>query len=399
MLLPSPLVNAVSSEPAQLARRRRRHVSRLAGALVLVAAMTHAAWPATAANQSTPTTTAGSTAGPASDAHLTMATRAGFAPGGNFMSLTEAEQTRDLDAMAATGAKWFRVGLQWSNIEPSPGAYRWSGPDRLVRLAVERGLQPIVMVAYTPRWARDATCSTSQFCPPATPSTYASFVAAAAVRYAAAGVKVWEIWNEPNTADFWKPGPDATAYTALLEAAAGAIRGVDPGATIVTGGLAPRAKDTASGARPSTFLRQLYAAGAGSSFDGFGMHPYAWPVAPSYPASWNAFFTLSSLYRTMVANGDGAKKIWMTEFGYSTGTWSQASTEAEQAAYLTEAYTSLSSARWAGPLLWFNYRDRGPDPADREQNFGLVTVTGQAKPALHAFVAAMAIPLVTDGRG
>jgi hypothetical protein len=324
---------------------------------------------------------------------LTLGTRAGFAPGGDFISLTEAEQTRDLDAIAATGAKWFRVGIQWSNVEPSQGTYRWSGPDRLLGLALARGLQPIVMVGYTPAWARPAACSTSQFCPPADPATFGSFVAAATARYASYGVKVWEIWNEPNTSDYWKPAPDAVGYTALLRAAANGIRGVDPSATIITGGLAPRANDTSTGLKPSTFLNQLYAAGARSSFDGFGMHPYAWPAAPLYPAAWNAFYTLPSLYATMVANGDAAKKIWMTEFGYSTGTWAQASTEAQQAAYLTEAYTSVASAPWAGPLLWFNYRDRGTNLADREQNFGLVTADGRAKPALQAFVTAMSLPL------
>jgi hypothetical protein len=323
----------------------------------------------------------------------TVGQQAGFAPGSEFVWQSPADIARDLDAMAATGARWLRVPLQWTSMEPAKGVYRWSAHDRVLGMALERGLQPIAVVAYTPAWARPAGCTTSQFCPPARTRDYADFLRAVVQRYARYGVTVYEIWNEPNLASFWKPAPDPARYAALLKDAAVAARAADPGVTILSGGLSPAVRDGNGKVTPQTFVRALYAAGAQRSFDGLGMHPYAWPAAPLRAASWNAFYTLPQLHALMAARGDGHKKIWMTEFGYSTGTWAQASSEADQAAHLTEAYRSIASAPWAGPLLWFNHRDRGSDPSNREHNFGLVTQGGRAKPALAAFTDAMRLPL------
>jgi len=47
----------------------------------------------------------------------------------------------------------------------------------------------------------------------------------------------WQIWNEPNIADFWSEQPSAKAYVALLKRAAPAIRNADPRARIVLSGL------------------------------------------------------------------------------------------------------------------------------------------------------------------
>lgn len=321
-------------------------------------------------------------------ADATVGDFAGFAPGAEFLHLPVATRAADLDAMKATGAKWFRVGVQWSEVEQVRGEPRWSNVDKTLQLALERGLRPIVMVGYTPEWARPVLCS-SRFCPPANPADFAKFVRMVVKRYAPFGVKTYEIWNEPNIANYWRPAPDPAAYTSLLRAAASAARSVDPTVTIVSAGLSPAANDRTSKITPSTFVSQMYAAGAGGSFDGLGMHPYALPVSPLHPRSWNAFYTLPDLYEIMVAHGDADKKIWMTEFAYATGNSQLSVTTYEQATYLAEAYGALMDAPWAGPLLWFNFRDRGQDPSDPEQNFGLVTWTGFPKPAHAAFVDMM----------
>ena len=59
--------------------------------------------------------------------------------------------------------------------------------------------------------------------------------------------------------------------------------------------------------------------GGGGSFDAVGHHPYSYPYDPSGGQSWNAFTQTGYLYQIMVANGDGAKKVWGTESGAPTG--------------------------------------------------------------------------------
>lgn len=309
---------------------------------------------------------------------------AGYSPGWKILWGSDAELARDLDAMASTGARWMRVDFDWPSIQPTPTTWNWSATDRVVREATRRGMQVLALPTYTPSWQRPA--GTTDKHAPRDPAAYAAFVRAAAQRYAPQGVRAWEIWNEANIVNFWQPLPDPVAYTRLLEAAAAAIRSVDPGATILTSGTSP-ADDSADGRRihPVTFLRRIYEQGGRDSFDAVAHHPYSYPVNPTFAHRDNAFAGVTPALRDlMVANGDGAKQVWGTEFGAPTGTNPRAVTEAQQAAHLVEAYTAWSSWSWTGPLLWYNWRDTGTDPGDLEQNFGLVTEGFRAKPALAA---------------
>jgi polysaccharide biosynthesis protein PslG len=90
----------------------------------------------------------------------------------------------------------------------------------------------------------------------------------------------------------------------------------------------------------------------------------------------------------MNANGDGAKQIWPTEMGAPTGTSSQAVSERAQAQLVKDMYAKLKGWSWAGPGFLYNYRDKGTNLADREQNFGLVRFDGAPKLAYAAYRAA-----------
>ncbi len=301
---------------------------------------------------------------------------------------SDAEVDADLDAVAATGAKWLRFDFDWQSAEPTRGTYRWKYIDRVVNKARARGLRILATPAYTPTWARPA--GTSDKHGPTDPTAYAAFVKAAAQRYAPLGVHHWEIWNEPNISEFWQPVPNVAHYAALLRASAAAIRSVDPKAVIVSAGLAPAA-DTADGhfVSPRTFLSRLYQAGAGPSFDAVGMHPYAWPYGISAVGDWNQWYSLPKTYDIMVANGDGAKRIWATEYGAPTGSSTRAVSDADQARFVKEAFADWATKPWAGPIMWYSFRDTGTNPADLGENFGLVRKDFSAKPALAEFTRAM----------
>lgn len=309
---------------------------------------------------------------------------AGYSPGWKILWGSDAELAKDLDGMVATGAKWIRIDFDWPSIQPDQSSWYWHATDRAVREATKRGLQVLALPTYTPAWQRPA--NTTDKHAPRDPAAYAAFVKAAAERYAPQGVKHWEIWNEANIVNFWQPAPDPVAYTALLKAAATAIRSVDASATIITSGTAPAA-DTTDGkyVHPTTFLKTIYQQGGKGSFDAVAHHPYSFPVNPLYQHRDNAFWGVTPALRDiMVANGDGTKKIWGTEFGAPTGTNSRAVSETTQADHLVEAYTAWSSWSFTGPLLWYNWRNTGYDTNDVEQNFGLVTDDFKAKPALAA---------------
>jgi len=302
-----------------------------------------------------------------------------------------------LNQYQAIGAKWARFQLIWSNVQSGgPGSYDWQPYDELIAGLVARGIQPLVVIDTTPSWARPADCREQPTCAPADPAQYAQFAAAAVARYHSE-VHHWEIWNEPNNNVFWQPAPDVGAYTALLKLTYAAIKSIDPGAEVITGGTAP--EETTRGANgetvsisPVDFLAGIYRNGGGGSFDAVGAHPYTFPEMPGSSNPGDAWAqleaTATSMRSLMVAHGDGSKLIWGTEFGAHTDPAGQGYVdEAEQAAILTRGYRLWSSYSWTGPLIWFSYQDIGVDPALRDDFFGLTQADGAPKPAYFAFKA------------
>ena len=163
----------------------------------------------------------------------------GVAAGGSIVWYDDAKLAKELDGYAAVGAKWIRFDLAWSAVERQQGVYDWAVYDRFVAKARERGLNMIAMVGYTPTWARVAGGTDDKF-PPKNVADYGSFAQKAVERYAPKGLKVYELWNEPNLGCcFWKPKADAARYTELVKAAYGRMKSVDPSITVLTGGTSP----------------------------------------------------------------------------------------------------------------------------------------------------------------
>ncbi|MBV8951563.1 MAG: beta-xylosidase, partial [Actinobacteria bacterium] len=124
-------------------------------------------------------------------------TKVGVSPGGGLMWESDADLAHDLDNAAATGAKWIRLDVNWTGVQPTgPATFQWSYVDRAVGAIRARGMNVLMTLDYTPAWARQASCASSMYCPPANPATYAAFAGAAAARYAPVGVHSYEIWNE-----------------------------------------------------------------------------------------------------------------------------------------------------------------------------------------------------------
>ncbi len=349
---------------------------------------------------SRPSTTSSTTAGPSTTTtsnpiaavappvkpRTAIGARAGFATGSTILADDDGQLAADLDTVAATGARWVRFDFDWSWVQRAgPTSFDWSAIDRVVNAAHRRGLDVIALPTYTPEWARPP--GTSQKHPPNDPADFARFVHAAALRYATRGVAVWEIWNEPNVDQFWER-PDPIRYTQLLEMSAAALRSVEPGVTILTGGLAPATNDAGSSVSPRTFLEWIYDAGGGASFDGVADHPYTFPLDPTTRVSSNAFLQTRDLYAVMASHGDGAKKIWATEVGAPTrGDGSVG--ERTQAVWVAEYYSVWNTWPFTGPMLWFSVRDAGPG-RDQQDSFGVLHADGSPKPALETITRVIA---------
>ena len=257
--------------------------------------------------------------------------RVGISFGDSLASMSDLELEQTLTDVAHLGATWIRFDMGWDAARPrQDGPYDWARYDRTIRAAHRLHLKCLPILTYTPQWARQAVCVASPKSSPANPAAFATFARDAARRYAPMGIHVWEIWNEPNITKFWLPKPSPKAYTHLLKLTFTAIKSIDAKATIVSGGLAP-AGDTGGDISPIKFTEGMYRDGAKAYFDVLGYHPYCFPALPTQRLSWSGWSQMddlgTSLRSVMKHYGDGAKKVWATEFGAPTGGPGPAATE------------------------------------------------------------------------
>lgn len=306
----------------------------------------------------------------------------GFSVGAPMTYMSTADADGELDAAAKTNATWLRVLIDWHLVEPMPGAFDWGYVDHWINGARQRGLNVLGVIAYTPDWAR---APGSYFtAPPIDPNTFATFAKKVVQRYRDR-VSDWEIWNEPNVPLFFGDVPDrAATYTALLKAAYPVIKASQPDSTVIVAGLSPAwAPDD-----PPTFVNAMYQLGAKGSFDAMAMHPYVYPngLAGDDRNGWS---DVERVHQLMVDNGDGGKKIWMTEIGAPTcAPEASGVSQDQQAREITDMLWKASASGFSGPVFIFSIRDI--DSADQENdqnNFGAL-LTSDWQPKVAASVLA-----------
>ncbi len=338
--------------------------------------------PTTAPATTTTTAQPAPTTAPRSQA----ATRAGFATGSGILSETDEQLARDLDAVASTRAQWVRFDFDWSWVQhDGPTSWNWSAIDRIVNAVNQRGMSVIALPTYSPPWAVPPGATDKH--PPSNPQDFANFVRSAALRYVPQGVLVWEIWNEPNVSQFWAH-PDPAAYAGLLKVSAEALRSVSRNVTVLTGGTSPAETHPGSSVSPPTFIKRMYDAGAGGSFDGVAIHTYTFPNDPTSRISSNALLQARDIHNEMVARGEGDKLIWSTETGAPTRGEGSVS-ESRQAQWIQIYYSVWNGWPFTGPMLWYSIRDLS-SAWGQQESFGVLHANGSPKQAFAAFRSILA---------
>jgi hypothetical protein len=268
----------------------------------------------------------------------------------------------DLRLIAACGFRFVRTDLSWKDTERRAGMYDFSGYDELASNISRVSLRPLFILDYSnPVYCRAGISPDS----PESRAAFARWAAAAVRRFPGA---IWEIWNEPNSG-FWKPWPDAREYLALAIPTARAIRRADPTATI----FAPAVLHF-----DWKFIQSVVQSPLPDLIDGFSVHPYIKAsverALPDYERL-ERMLVWRSPWRTI--------PVICSEWGISCFEGRGGATSAEQAV-LFQRLLLTNLAAGVPFSLWYDWKDDGSDPREREHHFGLVDRRGRFKPSYYA---------------
>ncbi len=302
----------------------------------------------------------------------------------------------------ALGFRWVKLQMPWKDVEPNPGDYQWGMWDDVIGAYSGAGIKVLLSIPKAPDWARPAGDDRSVEGPPADYGTFARFLGEVAQRYKGR-VQAIEVWNEQN---LWYEGGGSPMppeqYVAMLSAAYQAIKTADPNMIVVSGAPTPAGDVGGAAIDDINYLSAMYAAGLKNVSDAIGAHPSGyncpatadWQTVTDPTASFRGPFdnrhhswcfrgTMEGYRNVMVANGDTAKTIWPTEFGWAVSSNPQAgyeyardNTYEEQAQWIVEAYQQGKAWGWVGTMFLWNL-DYGVTAAGTElANFALLTPGG-----------------------
>jgi hypothetical protein len=290
------------------------------------------------------------------------------------------------------GAGWNRWPLYWNQIETEPGEFYWDAYDRQVADDLSYGFQINAILLGRPEFYKDDVRITglnepifsdgSDYAEPDKEinpdNPWANFVWQAVRRYMPGGelareedwpdewgIRVWEVWNEPDFELFWQG--TFNDYARLLKTTYIVAKMVDPKAQIMFGGLLYNTQDN--------WLARVLAIIENDPFheennwymDMVAVHNYTYP--------WRSGWLVLVVSQTLKAYKLDLP-IWLNESGvpawddYPGPVWAESSpderrlraTAAQQAAFFIQS----SAYAWANgaDVIFFHqlYDDCGNQP-------------------------------------
>ena len=276
-----------------------------------------------------------------------------------------------LDMIRDAGFRIIRMDFTWGAVERQKGQYRFEevGYDELTKGCVKRDIRLLYILDYSNRlYEKKRSVRTEEG-----REAYAKFAEAAAERYSGHGI-LWEIWNEPNIAHFWKPQPSVQDYCKLVKAAAPRIRRADPSGQVVVG---------ATSTMDFKWLEACFKEGLLKWADAVSVHPYR----PQRPETvLKDYKKLRKLIKEYAPAGKDVP-ILSGEWGYSNVNWDNTPlSDTEQARYLVREFL-VNKAADVPVSIWYDWSNDGTNPEEREHNFGTVEHNLEPKTAYRAATA------------
>jgi len=199
------------------------------------------------------------------------------------------------------------AAVSWEKLEPVPGHWQFERLDKLVSLALSNGVEPLLTLGITPRWAASRPDQPFVYgnggnSPPREMQDWENYVRTVAIRYKGR-IKYYELWNEPTFDEIDKGkgfyAGSARTMVELGRVAYRVIKEIDPNNKLLSPGF------TDEGARLDLYLTL----GGGDITDIVAHHFYA--EQPEFIAG-----RVEHIRAVMAKHGIADRPLWNTESGY-----------------------------------------------------------------------------------
>lgn len=287
-------------------------------------------------------------------------------------------EPEDLDLIRDGGFNVIRMDLTWGGVERKKGVYDFEGVgyDALTRGCTKRRIRLMYILDYSNKLYETERSVRTE----AGRKAFAAFSEAAAKRYKGKGI-LWEIWNEPNIKVFWTPQPSVDDYCKLVELTAPLITKADTSGLVVAG---------ATSGIPFTWLEDCFKKGLLNWIDVLSVHPYR-PQRPETVIK--DYARLRGLIKRYAPKSKNIPII-SGEWGYSNINWDKARlSDEKQAQYLAREFL-INLYQKIPVSIWYDWKNDGANPNEREHNFG--TVEQDLKPKT-AYLAAKTLSSALAG--
>ncbi len=262
----------------------------------------------------------------------------------------------------------------------------WDKYDQMVALTQDYGLKMMVRLSNPPNWSQSADNKhitlADDYGPPEDVQDFVNYAVAVATRYKGR-ITHYQIWNEPNLYPEWGENfANPKKYVDMLCRVHDALKAIDPNIVIITAAIGPTVSlDGYQGYQDVVYLQNMYDLGAARCFDvlaaqGYGL--YSGPTDRRQRVT-TVGYARHIFYRDiMVANGDAAKPIWLSEAAWNAVLDSPLppdqikqyadfglSTKEQAARYMPLAYQRANEEwPWIGQIsYWFFTK---PDPSGQD---------------------------------
>jgi len=277
-----------------------------------------------------------------------------------------------VNLLAQLGVDMLRFGT-WSNVNTNDGGYKWTQYDEVVTRIRDAGMQVLYSFTFTPQYAvkpeykqRHQAGEKINGKPIKFPNVApAEDALRQAVRTIVAhnqehGLRVYDLWNEPDLAGFWQGTTDE--YLDFMRICYEEIKSVQPDAVVLSGGIATLGPHGGHGLNPDMIERMIVE--GQDHYDAISVHIHG--------SFRNFQEQIDGPLAELRARLKQDKPLWFTETGYNGNAHAMAQE-------LVKKFT-FARARGAKGFIWYALYGGG-----NRSPYNMTNRGGDAQPVIPAY--------------